>query len=178
MTNTAWDTIHSSERHDWRTPPELFEAIETQVLTTLGQRRDCSWNFTLDAAASDDNHLCIDYFTEKDDALSQDWYTSGWVWVNSPYGRDIGKWVDKAIEEHKKGAKIVLLAFASTDTQWFAKAWEAASATIFLTGRVNFLDHAGNKRAPAPKGSVLFVFDIDHQEEAEFRLWDPRKPYQ
>lgn len=168
MTKNNWSAIHSSERHDWRTPPELFEAVETQVLPAVGS----SWNFTLDAAANDENHLCQDYFTERDDALSQDWTTSGWVWLNSPYGRDIGKWVDKAIEEHHKGVRIVLLAFASTDTQWFAKAWETAQMTIFLKGRVKFLDHTGRSRAPAPKGSVLFVFDIHNQEEAEFKLWD------
>lgn len=76
---------------NWRTPPDFFEKLHAE------------FGFTLDAAASDENallgrdcgyagdhcdeHQCWTvgrYFTEEDDAISQDW-TGERVWCNPPY---------------------------------------------------------------------------------------------
>jgi len=38
--------------------------------------------------------------------------------MNTPHGRDIKKWVKKAYEESFKGAIIVCLLPARTDTKW------------------------------------------------------------
>ena len=66
-------------RNDWRTPPELFRLL------------DMEFRFTLDAAADDENHLCEQYLTEAEDALSAD-VADHVVWCNPPYG-DLAPWV-------------------------------------------------------------------------------------
>ena len=40
-------------------------------------------------------------FIEADDGLSQEWF--GRVWMNPPYGRDIGAWMKKMAEHAKAG---------------------------------------------------------------------------
>lgn len=139
-----WDIIHSSKRHDWRTPPEVFRAL------------DAEFKFTQDVAASKDNHLCERYLTEADNALERSW--GGTCWCNPPYGRTMMDWVRKCALEAAGGATVVLLCFASTDTAWFRHAWIAASEVRLYTGRISFLTPEGERTTPAPKGSCLFVF--------------------
>lgn len=83
--------LFSSVKMDWRTPRELFYDL------------DCEFNFGLDAAASRENAKCLNYFTPEDDGLSQSWAGYGSVFCNPPYGREIGKWVQKAYSEHVRG---------------------------------------------------------------------------
>lgn len=52
---------YSSQRHDWETPQDFFDAL------------DAEFSFDLDAAASASNAKCSDYYDEADDGLSQDW---------------------------------------------------------------------------------------------------------
>jgi phage N-6-adenine-methyltransferase len=69
---------HRSKREDWGTPPDFFQALDTE------------FGFTLDAAASPANALCPRYWTKADNALVQPW--TGIVFLNPPYGRGIEKW--------------------------------------------------------------------------------------
>ena len=69
-------TTPPEHRDSWQTPPEIFAALN----------RD--FRFVADVAASAHNHLLPVYFTEKDDALAQDWaghLPIGFVWCNPPY---------------------------------------------------------------------------------------------
>ena len=54
-------------RDSWATPRKLFDALNEE------------FGFVLDAAASDSNALCDDYFTIEDDALNQPWNKGGYV---------------------------------------------------------------------------------------------------
>lgn len=54
-------TTPPEHRDSWQTPPEIFAAL------------DRDFRFVADVAASAQNHLLPVYFTEKDDALAQDW---------------------------------------------------------------------------------------------------------
>ena len=77
------NTIHySSKKHDWETPQELFDMLDSQV------------HFTLDVCATKENAKCKQYYTLKDDGLRQSWGDNV-CWMNPPYGREIGKWVPK-----------------------------------------------------------------------------------
>ena len=49
--------------------------------------------------------------------LAQPW--TGKVFMNPPYGREIGRWVKKAWEESLKGALVVCLLPARVDTRWW-----------------------------------------------------------
>lgn len=46
---------------------------------------------------------CSLYYTPETDGLSQSWDRGGAVFCNPPYGREIGKWVQKAFEEARGG---------------------------------------------------------------------------
>lgn len=76
----------SSDRMDWRTPPELFRAL------------DAEFHFTLDAAANEANHLCDRYYTAEDSAFWHSW-DGEHVFCNPPYGRDAAKWIEKCARE-------------------------------------------------------------------------------
>ena len=136
--------MFSSEKMDWTTPPMFFQELDRE------------FHFTLDAAASDSNHLCKRYFTEKEDALKQKW--TGRAWLNSPYGRQIGKWVKKAYEEVECGNAelVVMLLPARTDTKYFhqycMKVWP--HGIRFIKGRLKFGD--GKNSAPFPSMVVIF----------------------
>ena len=157
--DSPWAVLHSSKRHDWRTPPELFK------------RLDREFGFLMDAAASKDNALCEYHMSVKDDALTAHWADHmqptlkkrrpmvASVFCNPPYGRGVGKWVQKAYEESKESLlTVVVLVFACTDTKWWRDwAWKADEIR-FISGRLKFLNHEGKEEAAAPKGSAILVF--------------------
>lgn len=79
------------------------------------------------------------------DGLSIDWGSSNFV--NPPYSK-LRKWVEKSIEQHKKGKSVILLIPARTDTQAFKMLYDYGSVINLITGRLCFND--GNKPAPFP----------------------------
>ena len=75
-------------------------------------------------------------------------------WCNPPYGREIGKWVEKAATSN---TKVVMLLPARTDTKWFHE-WILHKADIyFIKGRLKF----GNSNNLAPFPSLIAVYDPD-----------------
>lgn len=64
--------------------------------------------FSLDAAASEWNAKCDRYYSEKDDALTQEW--TGRVWCNPPWS-NIQPFVEKAIDAvfYSMTAEIVVM---------------------------------------------------------------------
>lgn len=146
----SWSIIHSSNRNDWRTPPNFFQSLDQR------------FNFSFDLASDEKNKLVQKNFTVDDDALSHDWHKiKGWLWLNPPYGRGIGSWFQKAAKESALGAKIAVLAFSSTETEWFQSAWNNASEIWFFTKRIKFVnpESSESKSLPAPKGSALYIYD-------------------
>ena len=135
---------YSSNRADWETPRELFERV------------DAIWRFDLDAASSDDNALCADHFTESDDGLARSW-AGRRVWVNPPYGRGIGRWVAKAHEEAQRGALVVTLIPARTDTRWWHGHVACADEVALIKGRIHFcLGGVPQNSATFPSALVRF----------------------
>lgn len=67
------EALFSSDKNFWETPQKLFDEL------------DAEFHFTLDAAASDENHKCARYFTQNDDGLRQNWEGET-VFCNPPYG--------------------------------------------------------------------------------------------
>lgn len=99
--------LMSADRDDWETPLWLFRELDNE------------FHFTLDAAASDDNHKCQKYFTKKTDAIVNDW-SGNVVFCNPPYGKQIKAWCRKAYEESlKPDTTVVMLIPARTDAGWF-----------------------------------------------------------
>lgn len=135
--------LFSSATDDWGTPQALFDDINAE------------FGFTLDACASAHNFKVDNYFTKEDDALTKDW--TGMVWMNPPYGRTIGTWMAKAFAESQKGATVVCLVPARTDTSWWHD-YAMKGEIRFLRGRVKFQQpgKAGNNSAPFPSAIVIF----------------------
>lgn len=143
-----------SEKQDWTTPRPFFDHWNDR------------YSFTLDAAAEPHNALCDRYFTPEDDALSQDW--TGSVWVNPPYTAGIGKWVRKGFEEAQKGATVVMLIPARTETRWWHD-YVMRSAEIWLIkGRMRF----GGSPINAPFPSCVVVFHRVRAAQPEFHTMD------
>lgn len=64
----------------------------------------------------------------------------GRVWMNPPYGRETGKWLDR-LAQHRRG---IGLTFARTETKmFFDYVWNRAHAVLFLRGRLTFCNLAG-----------------------------------
>lgn len=76
------------------------------------------------------------------------------MWLNPPYGRDIGKWVEKAYKESlKENTVVVCLLPARTDTAWFHD-YCMYGRVIFVRGRLKF----GGAKNSAPFPSMVVIF--------------------
>lgn len=133
--------LFSSNSDNWETPQVLFD------------RLNAHYHFTVDVCATYENAKVEKFFTPEMDGLKQDW--QGVCWCNHPYGREIGKWVEKAIYSMKHGATIVMLLPARTDTKWFHQYLynKPGVHIIFLEGRLKF----GKAQNSAPFPSMLAI---------------------
>ena len=135
------DVLFSSKSVVWETPQDLFDKLNAE------------FHFDLDVCALPENAKCERYYTPEDDGLSQPW--NGICWCNPPYGRTIGKWVQKAYETFAGGGTVVMLLPARTDTKWFHEYIYNKAEIRFIKGRLKF----GNSKNAAPFPSMIVVFD-------------------
>lgn len=112
------------------------------------------FGFSLDPASTFENKKCEKHFTKKEDGLTKDWGGET-VFCNPPYGREIGKWVEKAAKEGKKeNTVVVMLIPARTDTKYFHD-WIYGKAEVrFLRGRLKF----GGSKNSALFPSMIVIF--------------------
>jgi phage N-6-adenine-methyltransferase len=173
------DSVHfSSETCEWATPQDVFE----EVCELVGLRP------TLDVCATAENAKCERFFTKDDDGLKYAW--TGVCWLNPPYGDPeepckpnckkkrcpkrgfhidkyvpgIFDWLQKAHESAIRGATVICLIPARTDTSY----WHAFVEPVrklglpwqfhLLKGRVKFVGPNGVKNS-APFPSAVVVFD-------------------
>ena len=137
--------LFSSNSNEWATPTRFFAEL------------DAEFHFTLDPCATKENAKCERYFTKEDDGLAQSWHTRERerVFVNPPYGHEIGKWVKKAYEESKYCEAVVMLIPARTDTSYFHDfIYHKAKEIRFIRGRLHFNDSP--QGAPFPSMVVVF----------------------
>ena len=135
------DVMFSSKTPEWATPQDLFDRLNEK------------YHFNLDSASTDENAKCQNHYTVSDDGLAKSWggYT---VFCNPPYGREIGKWVEKAYNESlKPNTLIVMLLPARTDTKWFHN-YCVKGKIEFIKGRLKF----GGCKNSAPFPSMIVVF--------------------
>ena len=86
-----------------RTPKDIWADLQKE------------FDFTLDACASDNNHLCDKYYTAENSCLDSDW-TGEVVYVHPTFDMHIGKFVEKAA---LSSCLSVLLLPAATHTRYF-----------------------------------------------------------
>jgi len=162
--------MFSSEKKDYGTPSEIYRALEAE------------FGFTLDVCANEWNAKCDRYIDEEIDSFTQSWAGEK-CFMNPPYGdpeypckpnckkkkcRDRGyhidtyipgakDWVKKAYDESRKGALVVCLLAARTDTIWFHRYCEpllTKGLVRFHKGRITF----EGAKDPAPFPSMFVIF--------------------
>jgi site-specific DNA-methyltransferase (adenine-specific) len=144
--------VHYSSRTDeWYTPQSFF----TQMVKMFGP-------FDLDVCATPDNAKCDRFFTRKQDGLSQSWAPSR-VWMNPPYGRAISEWMRKAWDESQRGAFVVCLVPARTDTAWWHD-YAAKGQVHLIRGRLKFGGQTNS--APFPSAIIIFPAVCAHEQPA------------
>lgn len=88
-----------------RTPIDIWKNIKTEFKPTL------------DACASDTNHLLPKYYTKENSCLDKDW-SGEVVYCHPMFDMHIGNFVKKAFESK---CKTIMLIPASTHTRYFHK---------------------------------------------------------
>lgn len=141
------DACMMSEDLTWETPMELFDKLDEK------------FQFTLDPCCLPQSARVANYFTPEDDGLIQDW-GNNIVFMNPPYGREIKKWMEKAVDAWKKGATVVCLVPARVDTSWWWNAVVETHASVtFIKGRLKFGNGENRAKNSAPFPSALIFLD-------------------
>jgi len=122
--------LFTSGRVHWATPKELYDSLNAE------------FHFTDDPCP----------LHSQEDGLTRPWGVS--TFVNPPYGREIGKWMKKAVAEAGIGKLVVCLIPSRTDTQWWHDYVMTATEIRFLRGRLKFGDSMNS--APFPSAVVVF----------------------
>lgn len=130
---------------EWLTPP--------QIIKSLGE-------FDLDPCAPVVRpwNTAKNHFTIYDNGLSKEW--EGRVWLNPPYGTEMGRWMNK-MQYHNNGIAMI---FARTETEAFVKyVWDKASAIMFIYGRITFYTVQGKQgHVTAGAPSVLIAYNLEN----------------
>lgn len=157
--------MFSSKTDQHATPQAFFDTLNEEFY------------FCVDACADASNAKCRVYFDKKRDGLKQDWaaeaaatataraglraiagigrrWLGNTVWMNPPYGREIGLWMRKAYEESLKGCIVVCLVPSRTDTAWWHDYVQGKAEVRFVRGRLKF----GNAKNSAPFPSAVVIY--------------------
>lgn len=130
---------------EWGTPQEFFDKL------------DAEFHFDIDAAASKENAKCAKFFTKEDNALEQFWGENEVIFCNPPYGKEIGKWLEKGRKAAECGCLVVFLIHARTDTRWFHEHVYGKAEIRFVKGRLKFT-HKDGTRQSAPFPSMVVIY--------------------
>lgn len=145
MRRPSLAALMTSDSPEWYTPPEVVEA----VVLALGA-------IDLDPCAESARRIpAAAHYTVDDDGLEQGW--RGRVYMNPPYGREIGDWVDKLVMEYEAGnvTEAVALVPGRIDTAWYRR---IASVACHVTGRLRF---SGADPAPFPSVALYLGPNVD-----------------
>ncbi len=128
------EPMMSSKRSNWQTPKWLIKELTEEH------------GILYDPCPS--NHLI--------DGLELNFPNNQTVFINPPYGRGkILPWVRKAIEEWKKGCKIIMLLPSRTDQKWFHLLLKYNVKIIYFPFRLHFDEHKNG----SPFCSFLAYFE-------------------
>ena len=132
--------MFSSATDMWATPQDFFDNLNNE------------FGFEIDVCATAENAKCKTFYTKEQNGLEMPW--NGVCWCNPPYGREIGKWVERAYTSSVGGATVVMLLPARTDTKWFHEYIYGKAEIRFIKGRLKFGDSKNS--APFPNMVVIF----------------------
>lgn len=150
-TKTPHVALNSGE-NEWYTPPEYIEAArKVMECIDLDPASSVKANETVQATA---------FHTKDESGLDMPW--GGKVWMNPPYASELIKKFAAKFAEHVKSGAItegIVLVNNATETLWFKELIDCASAVVFTTGRIKFLDPVGNPGAPLQGQACIYFGD-------------------
>lgn len=126
---------HEGKTNTWLTPLPLIKALGEFDFDPCG--------FVGHNTAK---YLCC----QPLDGLKEKWFDR--VWLNPPYGKNIGLWLNK-LQEHGNG---IALVFSRTETRWFQSL--KPDLVFFLQGRIKFLNDQKQTVSNAGHGSMLLAY--------------------
>lgn len=152
----------SSNDQTWETPNDFFNELDRE------------FNFNLDPCCVPQTAKCKKFFTPDDDGLKKSW--AGYrVFMNPPYGREIGNWIKKAYNETRvPGSLVVALIPARTDTKYFHEyIYKKPGVSVrFLRGRLRF----GTAKNTAPFPSMVVIFRAPYDSTLNQKKGTRRTP--
>lgn len=137
--------VFSSGKDNWQTPGTLFDELNEE------------FNFTLDGAADETNHLLPRWLGPGSpiatDALTHDWARER-LFVNPPYTM-VKQFIRKGYEARGVALSVFLVP-SRTDTKWWhdyvwdlrTNTWREGVKGRFVKGRIRFINPDGALRAP------------------------------
>lgn len=133
----------------WLTPKPILWALGKFDLDPCAAPRPRPWP------------TASEHYERTENGLHLPWW--GRVWLNPPYGNDVGLWME-LMAKHSCGIAMV---FARTETEWWRDwVWPFAKALLFIYGRINFcLPDGSVSQYNAGGPTVLIAYsgnDADH----------------
>lgn len=125
---------------NWGTPPNFIEAFQKQFGA-----------IKFDLAAEEHNAVHTAYYSKETDALTRDWGalykklgSTGWLWLNPPFG-DMQAWVAKCIYESRQGHARIAMLHQNSLAQWFVDGVNQHAVTYLLSPRVKYVPPPGEE---------------------------------
>lgn len=153
---------NNSGNNEWYTPAKYIEMA-----------RSVMGSIDTDPATSEIANKTVraaQIYTAEDDGRNKPW--AGNVWMNPPYAQPLmsdfaeaitAKYLDGEIEQ------ACILVNNATETQWFQRMLDAASAVCFPRSRIKFVDPDGNPSgAPLQGQAILYMGDRVSEFKAAF----------
>jgi phage N-6-adenine-methyltransferase len=156
MTHERNADASRTDKDEQRTPPSLFKKLDDR------------FDFTVDIAATADNHMVPIHYSEfLNDKAHLMW--TDVAWCNPPYSAGkILPFLKKGYTESLKGAVVVFLLPADISTKWFDYCMLAAE-WIRIKGRVQFNHADGAPIKGSPKfGSLVVIFDEKRRKQTGY----------
>lgn len=153
---------HNSGENEWYTPPEYIAAAKAVV-----------GEITLDPASCSAANKVVGaktFYSKEDDGLQKKW--RGNVWMNPPYAQPlIAQFSEKVAAEFEAGniTQACVLINNATETAFFQRMMECASAVCFPRGRIRFLAKDGKHGAPLQGQAVVYFGSRKAQFVAAFK---------
>lgn len=144
--------------NEWYTPVEYIDAART-VLGAID----------LDPASTAEANKIVQartFYTLQQDGLAQPW--RGRVWMNPPYAQPAIEYFAAKFAESVAAREVtagVVLVNNATETDWFRRLSDVASAVCFPSGRVRFWSPDRESATPLQGQAILYAGD----ELATFR---------
>lgn len=154
--------MRSSDSPEWYTPSHILDlAWDVMGAIDLDPASSKAAQATIGAT----EWYGLDHPVESHrDGLKLGWF--GRVWMNPPYGDEIGEWVDRLIHQYETGQVVEALALlpSRTDTAWFHRALRGRPYPFcLLQGRLKF--SGAENSAPFPSVIVYLGENVQRFHE-------------